>query len=275
MGAPFSAPWNPDRVKILFQPILEVHPDSLIFKGFEALARDPNAGGGPDDPRLEDPERDLQCLDLALAAAVPLPSTASLFFNVGLPTLAQVPQFYEIFLGWARQHGLRPDRLTLEIAARRSPADWGRLVEEARALKKHKVRLALDDFGQGACNLDLLPEIRPDLLKLSPALTRGLMDDLGRQLLLESLVNLGHRLGAAILVKDLESPRHFRVARWLGRGRSRATCSDGRNRRNSGWSTRSRTAVPWAGSCGPIPPSRVRTCVRRAGDLSWVRHDLS
>ena len=216
MGAPFSAPWNPDRVKILFQPILEVHPDTLSLKGFEALARDPDGGGGPGDPRLDDPERDLHCLALALAAAVPLPSTASLFFNVDLATLAQVPRFYEFFLGLARQHGLCPERLTLEIHARRGPSDRGWLAEEVRALKKHKVRLALDDFGQEACNLDLLQEFQPDLLKLAPCLTQGLMDDPGRQTLLEAMVNLAHRLGAAVLVKGLESPRHFRVARWLG-----------------------------------------------------------
>jgi len=223
MGPRFGDPKDAERFRVFFQPILELRRDALCLTAFEALVREdpaPETPGETGDAAAgisrEGALLDLQRLALALDQAGRLPDSVSISLNVRLGTLAALPRFSEVFLAIAGEHGIRPERLILEIIAQKQAPAGNAVAQEARILQRHKVRLALDDFGQGCSNLDLLADVRPDLLKLSALLTRDLMDDPGRQHVLASFLHLGRQLGARTLVKGLGSLRDFRAARWLG-----------------------------------------------------------
>ncbi len=71
---------------------------------------------------------------------------------------------------------------------------------------------ALDDFGAGYANLDLLTELTPDTLKLDRQLIQGIHLDPRRQTLVRAVVNIATELDIQLVAEGIEQVEE---ARWL------------------------------------------------------------
>jgi EAL domain-containing protein (putative c-di-GMP-specific phosphodiesterase class I) len=158
----------------------------------------------------------MACMTQILLQAPNLPGSAFLSMNVHLDTLYLFPDFSNYLLKVLNAQRFAPERVILEIGALSEWAPGRGDLDAIRELREHGVRFALDDFGSGSSNFDLLLEMRPELIKLSPCLTQGLMEDPWRQRILASTCHLARRMGTLVVVKGLEKPSGFRMARWLG-----------------------------------------------------------
>ena len=207
-----------------YQPILKLEPEALSLYGFEALIR------GPKTSYMESPDLlygsleegydqcvlDMACMAQILQQAPHLPGSAHLSMNVHLDTLHVFPGFSNYLLKLLESQKFAPERIILEVGTLAEWAPGRGDLESIRELRQHGVRFALDDFGRGSSNFDLLLELRPELIKLSPYLTQGLMEDPWRQRILAATCNLARKMGTLLVVKGLEKPSGFRTARWLG-----------------------------------------------------------
>ncbi len=84
------------------------------------------------------------------------------------------------------------------------------------------VRLAVDNFGSGLAPLNHLVRLPIDVLKLDPRLTQAATQT-GRQVaVLESLIQLGLKLGVQVVAQGIESPEQLdaliRMGCELGQG---------------------------------------------------------
>jgi len=207
-----------------YQPILKLEPEALSLYGFEALIR------GPKSSFMESPDLlygsleegydrcvlDMACMTQILQQAPLLPGSAFLSMNVHLDTLYLFPGFSNYLLKILKAKDFAPDRVILEVGALAEWAPGRGDLESIQELRQHGVRFALDDFGHGSANFDLLLELRPELIKLSSYLTQGLMEDPWRQRILASTCSMARKMGILLVVKGLEKPSGFRTARWLG-----------------------------------------------------------
>jgi EAL domain-containing protein (putative c-di-GMP-specific phosphodiesterase class I) len=76
--------------------------------------------------------------------------------------------------------------------------------------------IALDDVGAGHSNLDRVPLIRPDILKVDRALLRNIDSDYYKQGTFRSLVYLGRKIGALVVAEGVETENEAIVAQELG-----------------------------------------------------------
>lgn len=100
--------------------------------------------------------------------------------------------------------GLQPEQIALEIIESK--------VEDVRALQKfveeyrgYGFLIALDDVGAGHSNLNRVPLIKPDILKIDRYLVQDIQGDFYKQEVLRSLVNMSRRLGALVIAEGVET----------------------------------------------------------------------
>ena len=112
--------------------------------------------------------------------------------------------------------GLPPQALTVELTET-SLADTGVEVDIAlQRIRALGVTLALDDFGTGYASFSYLQRFHPDVVKLD----RCFVDGLGRSerddVLAQTLVQLGLRLGCEIVAEGVEQPEQVQALTRLG-----------------------------------------------------------
>lgn len=212
------------NLQAYFQPILELRGDVLHLLGFEGFAHgtDESFLGSPDllcpesDGGMDSALLDIACLTRVLREAEALPNTALLSLNIHTSTLALLPEFPVLLAGCAAAAGIPLNRLVLELNVQSGAGQGTEHLDVLDDLRAHGVGVALDDVGVREANFDRILELRPDILKLSPLLTRGLLRDPRRQAILEALVDMTRKMGGRVLAKNLESIEDFRIARWMG-----------------------------------------------------------
>jgi EAL domain-containing protein (putative c-di-GMP-specific phosphodiesterase class I) len=114
------------------------------------------------------------------------------------------------------RHGVRPDRLVLEITETSRMSDLTAAGAAVRRLRETGVRVALDDFGSGFNALAQLHALPVDVVKLDGALT-GLEDHPSRaETLARSVLAICADLGVAVVAEGVETAAQAAALARLG-----------------------------------------------------------
>ena len=116
----------------------------------------------------------------------------------------------------ARRAGLPNHMILFEITENERLRDPRHLRDIVSSYRGMGFKVAIDDFGAGHSNLDLLAGFQPDLLKLDMHLTRGIDSDPGRQAILRSMIGLCRELGIGLVAEGVEQAAEYRTLRALG-----------------------------------------------------------
>ncbi len=76
--------------------------------------------------------------------------------------------------------------------------------------------MALDDVGKGHSNLDRIPVIQPDVIKIDRSLVTNLQDDYYRQEIFKALIHLSQKIGAVSLAEGVETEEETLTCLELG-----------------------------------------------------------
>jgi len=196
------------------QPIVSIKRRRIY--GVEALARGAACGGGVIVPpialfgmatehsallRL-----DRLCRETALSAfAKRLPGVRNLVLHVNIDV--SVLNTSTVGSGFmrelARLSGVEPGNVAIEIIESRVE-DEQALMRFVSDMREAGFLLALDDVGTGHSNLDRIPAIKPDIIKID----RGLITDIDtiyhKQVIASSLVKLAGKIGALVIAEGVE-----------------------------------------------------------------------
>ncbi|HCT5131254.1 TPA: GGDEF domain-containing protein [Aeromonas hydrophila] len=71
-------------------------------------------------------------------------------------------------------------------------------------LRRNGSRSAICNFGKGIGSFNLFRELKPDYIKLDPALITGLEQDLTNQQFVRMIVDVSHRMGCQVIVEGVE-----------------------------------------------------------------------
>ncbi len=203
-----------------FQPIVDIRMQQIF--AFEALVRGPAGESAGSVIASVMPEQlyafDQACRIAAIeqAAALGVEHVPALSINF-MPNAVYEPRAcIRATLDTADRVGFPPERLIFEITeaeAVRDPRHLTRIVEAYQAMG---FRTALDDFGAGHSNLDLLAQFRPDIVKLDMVLVRGIDADARRQALVRACVGLCLELDIALVAEGVETAAEYSALAALG-----------------------------------------------------------
>jgi len=111
--------------------------------------------------------------------------------------------------------GIAPSSVALEILES-ALSDAQKLEEFCRAVKRAGFLVALDDVGTGHSNLERIPRLEPDILKIDRQLVHGMSESYHRREVFRSLLQLAHQIGALAIAEGVETENDVRTALSLG-----------------------------------------------------------
>jgi diguanylate cyclase (GGDEF)-like protein len=264
-----------------FQPIRDLRNGAVT--AYEALIRFPESPGIADtgsafrQAAVEGmlSELEFASLECHIRNSRSLPRSL-LFLNVSAPLFLDARLRPELLLKRVVTAGLSPGRVVFELTEMLQINDTSQFLESLQALRREGFRLAVDDFGTGFNNLQVLIELAPEFLKIDASLVTGAAEHHRKRTFLEFLSDYGNRTGCAIIAEGLETSADVDTAKacgirlgqgWaLGRPASAAThiriVSEGKDRASTHISESGGEA---AGSIS-IPAPLVR-CTAPVGSL--------
>lgn len=123
--------------------------------------------------------------------------------------------------------GLEPAQLELEVTETALMQDAERAIAILSELKALGMRIAIDDFGTGYSSLSYLKQLPIDTLKIDNCFVRGAAKDPKNQAILQSTIELAHRLNLSVVAEGVENPEEqqllasyqcdFLQGYWVGR----------------------------------------------------------
>lgn len=198
----------------VYQPVVQLDTGEVL--GYEALAR----GAQPPEQLLRDArargcagQLDWLCRTAALqgALAAGLGNTLTLFVNVEPDTDMVVPPLSQEVCAQA-ESSLRVVLEVTERAVVQRPAELLRLVDWAR---ERSWGVALDDVGQEAASLAMMPFLEPDVIKLDLRLVQQRPNpEIG--MVMSAVTAQAERTGAVVVAEGIEDEEDRQAALAMG-----------------------------------------------------------
>ncbi len=130
--------------------------------------------------------------------------------------------------------GIAPTRLFLEITETVLFVEEKQASDALDALRKHGVRITLDDFGKGYASLQYLKTLKVDKIKIDQSFVRDAHFNAASVAILKAIVTLAQELGIATVAEGVERESQYQLLKqikcdfaqgyFLGRPRSGYDC---------------------------------------------------
>lgn len=108
------------------------------------------------------------------------------------------------------------EKIIFEITEAAIQSEVEAVSEVLDNLRGSGIRIALDDFGVGASNLERLESMPVDMVKIDRRFVRSSSGSQKSRDLLSGMIDLAHKAGAAIVVEGIEEKENFELVRSLG-----------------------------------------------------------
>jgi len=198
-----------------YQPIISIREKRVI--GLEALVRATHpTSGKPISPNFlfdaasrhkQSVQLDRMCREAAISGFATLASLDPdliLFINVDVSCLSRSAAESNALIELTEEYNIPPERVAIEIIESK--------INDASALQRfitnHRKRgflIALDDMGAGHSNLERIPTIKPDIIKLDRSLIQNINQEYHKQELFDFFIKLAHRIGVFVIVEGIET----------------------------------------------------------------------
>jgi diguanylate cyclase (GGDEF)-like protein/PAS domain S-box-containing protein len=221
------------QLDVFYQPIIDLQTNRVV--GLESLLRWKVPGQGYISPEkfiavAEDTGLIVPVGDIVLARAfedmarwrdgghTPVPVAV----NISAVQL-QRTNLPAAIVKLARQHGIRPSMLQLELTEsavfERRESRSGETNEDAVSkLRELGVRIAIDDFGTGYSSLSYLKRWRVDYLKIDRSFIRDLVTDASDLAIVSAIIAMARHLNINVVAEGIEGWQQLEKVRQLGCG---------------------------------------------------------
>jgi EAL domain-containing protein (putative c-di-GMP-specific phosphodiesterase class I) len=115
----------------------------------------------------------------------------------------------------ATEAGIPMEQLVFEVTESHRVDDVGHLRRIFEHYRAKGCRVALDDLGAGYSSLNLLAELRPDVVKIDMALVQGL-PDAAPTAVIRAVTDMSHELGATVVAEGIETAEQAALVADLG-----------------------------------------------------------
>jgi EAL domain-containing protein (putative c-di-GMP-specific phosphodiesterase class I) len=196
-----------------FQPIIDISEKRVV--SYEVLIR----GGDGESPyevfkRVK--EEDVNLFDQysrekAMELASSLGVKTNLNFNFA-PSAVNFNggEYIERTIEKATQNGLNRDQLIIEITENEEVYNKDHLSKILNILKQDGIQIAIDDFGSGYAGLNMLMNIKPEILKLDMDLIRDIHKFGVKQSIVRAVCEVCFELGIDVLAEGVETEEEYK-----------------------------------------------------------------
>lgn len=200
------------EVWVAYQPKLELSTRRIV--GAEALARWTHPEKGPIAATefvaaAEQHNRIGKLTDFvlekAVAAAAELNKRGDFDIAVNLSARLLSDKGFTLRLAaLLARHGLKPDRLTLELTETAALAGSGEGFDMIARLRQLGVRISIDDYGTGLSTLEYLKKVPANEIKIDQSFVKGIVDNRSDRLMVQSTIGLAHSLDRKVVAEGVE-----------------------------------------------------------------------
>lgn len=206
-----------------FQPIIN-SKDHKIY-GYEALARGVKSNGELMSPfeLFEKSDRndmnfrlDRLCRESALKTAAAKKLKRKLFINF-LPTTIYDPNFcLKSTVKWANQLEFDASNIVFEVVETEKVKDKKHLKSILTFYRDKGFQVALDDVGEGYSGLNMIIDLKPDIIKIDRKIIENIHEDTLKQSVYKALYELTREHGITILAEGIENPYELEMIKSIG-----------------------------------------------------------
>lgn len=140
-----------------------------------------------------------------------------LYISVNIsPRDMEFMDVYEAITGLVEKYEIEPAKLHLEITETvimRNPATVSDLITR---LKAAGFVVEIDDFGSGYSSLNMLKDIKADVVKIDMGFLRKSENEERSRIILDSIIYMTKRLGMGTVTEGVETQRQFELLRSMG-----------------------------------------------------------
>ncbi|WP_322937348.1 putative bifunctional diguanylate cyclase/phosphodiesterase [Nocardioides bizhenqiangii] len=208
------------ELSTVYQPLLDLETGRLL--GFEALARWRSSDLGPISPERFIPVaedsgliRELggwvlrqACADVA-ALQREIGRNLRLAVNVSPRQLRGTAWLDEV-LAALDESGLEPDQLEVEITEGLLIDDHGDAVELLERIRRHGVKIVVDDFGRGYSSLAYLSRFPIDKIKIDKSFVQQIESVDASAAIVDAIIVMAHALGLTVVAEGVETTEQHR-----------------------------------------------------------------
>ncbi len=198
---------------LAYQPKLDLKTRRTI--GAEALVRWTHHEKGPISPvefvlaaehsgRIQ--KLTAYVLERAVQAAAEI-NSHGIDFGVAVNLSARLiddPQLPEKIVRVLREHGLKPQHLTLEITETAALGTTSAHLQNLARLRHYGVQISVDDYGTGLSTLDYLKKIPANEIKIDKSFVQSMHRNQGDRVIVDSTIQLAHSLGRRVVAEGVE-----------------------------------------------------------------------
>ncbi len=123
---------------------------------------------------------------------------------------------YEIFTGLVKKYDIPPKMLKLEITESAVMMNLKRQLDLIARLQNAGFVIEMDDFGSGYSSLNMLKQIKVDILKIDKEFLRASDDDERGKIILQMTIQMAKALGALVVVEGVEREEQAEFLRGIG-----------------------------------------------------------
>jgi PAS domain S-box-containing protein len=201
-------------VRAVFQPIVNL--GTLVVGGYEALSRFDSAPDSTPDQWFDaahaaglGAELEMYAIHTAISHAYQLPTNAFLSVNASPETLL-TKEFSQLM------SGLHGASLVVEVTEHAVVTDYEPLQRAIDSLRRHGVRLAIDDAGAGFASLKHIVRLLPEFIKLDIFLVHDIDRDPVKRAVVAGMLGVASQIGGTVIAEGVETAEELRVLIELG-----------------------------------------------------------
>jgi EAL domain-containing protein (putative c-di-GMP-specific phosphodiesterase class I) len=206
-----------------FQPIIDMSNNSIF--GYEALVRGvmPNGDLVYPDVLFEKSARndmdfnfDRLCRENALKTTAVKKVDAKVFINF-IPTTIYDPKFcLASTVKWANQLEFDPKNIVFEVVETQKVKDTEHLKTILNYYREQGFLIALDDVGEGYSSLNMIIDLKPDIIKVDRNIINNIDKDEMKRSVYKALRNLAMENDIKILAEGVETPYELATLKSIG-----------------------------------------------------------
>ncbi len=214
---------NNESLTSYFQPIVDMKTNTIY--GYETLIRGVKADGNlmyPDELFEKSKRNDLNfkldrlCRESALKTAATKKVNQKVFINF-IPTAIYDPEFCLASTEkWAKQLEFDPSQIVFEVVETELVKDQKHLKKILEFYRSKGYKIALDDVGEGYSSLNMLIELRPDIIKIDRNIIDGIDKNELKQSVYRALYNLAKEHNITVLAEGVETLYELEMIKSIG-----------------------------------------------------------
>jgi EAL domain-containing protein (putative c-di-GMP-specific phosphodiesterase class I) len=138
-----------------------------------------------------------------------------LSLNVSVYSLRDL-KFPDIFLGFARQHGVPAEYIAIEITETGLISEHSPALDILTRLRMRNFQLSIDDFGTGYSMMRQLQNVPATELKIDKVFVQNLRANDSDRVMVQKIIEIGHELNMQVVAEGVETQDQLNLLREKG-----------------------------------------------------------